>query len=405
MKRALLVIVFILITAGIGYALYLFFFAAPPVEVPEVNVNVPPVVGLPPAVNAPPPRIAPPINAPALPPGVSAIADGGVTVVTPVAPVATIGASISLSGQLNYYNRSDGKFYRLNPDGTTSSLSNKQFFNVSNSKFDAQGNKAIIEYPDGSNIMYNFANGQQVTLPRHWENFDFSPSGDKIVAKSVGIDPDSRFIVVANPDGSGTRAIQEMGANQDKVQISWSPSNESVAFGIGTTGTSRYPGGDAQEVVFVGLQGQQLKPMTVEGQGFRPLWNPSGQQLLYSVASSASNYKPLLWIVDAQGDNIGRNRRSIAVNTWADKCTFASSDTVYCAVPTELPTGAGLLPAIADQTPDNIYKINLNTGLQTRVAIPEGSHTIGKMMLTPDKKTLYFSDKSSGTLNKIQLAQ
>lgn len=398
-KRIIAIILFIGLTLGIGYAIYSLFFRAEGELIEVVNVNEPGGVGgLTPSQPGVP--VTPSVNGPVgLPPGVSPVADGGVTVVTPVAPVPTIGASISGSGQLNYYNRNDGKFYRLNNDGTTSSLSNKTFFNVSNAKFDPAGNKAIIEYPDGANVMFDFATNQQVTLPKHWEGFDFNPTGDQIVAKSVGIDPDARFLVVSNPDGSGARAVQELGENQDKVQTSWSPNNEVIA----TATTGRKFGVDRQEVYLLGQYGENFRSMIVEGLDFRPKWAPGGQQMIYSVAGSISDWKPQVWVVDAQGDNIGRNRRSIAINTWADKCTFSDQDTMYCAVPDELPRGAGLQPAIADNTPDTIYKINLNTGLQTKIAVPEGQHTVSEIMLTPDKKTLFFTDKGTGVLNKIQL--
>lgn len=403
-KKIALIILFIGVTVGIAYALYMLFFQAPIEELPPEELVNAPVTGLPSAQPGQPVVPGAPGGVPGLPavPPVSPVADGGVTVVTPVAPVPTVGASLSPSGQLNYYNRSDGKFYRLNPDGTTTSLSNKTFFNVSSAKFDpATGNKAIIEYPDGANVMFDFSTGTQVTLPRHWEGFDFNPSGTQIVAKSVGIDPDARFLVVSNPDGSAAKAVQELGENQDKVQVNWSPNNEVIA----TATTGRSFGVDRQEVYLLGQYGENFKSMIVEGLDFRPKWAPGGEQLMYSVAGSLSDWKPQLWIVDAQGDNIGRNRKSISVNTWADKCTFQDKDNVYCAVPNELPRGAGLQPAIADGTPDTIYRINLTTGLQTKVAVPEGSHTIGSLMLTPDKKNLYFTDKSSGVLNKIRLEE
>lgn len=401
-KRILGLIAFLALSVAIAFGLYTLFFKEVPEEGEVVNVNEEgPVGGLTPSEGVEPTTPTTPTGPVGLPPGVSPIADGGVTVVTPVAPVPTVGASMSAGGTLNYYNRNDGKFYRVNADGTSTSLSNKTFFNVSNAKFDPTGNKAILEYPDGANVIYDFAKAQQITLPKHWEGFDFNPTGTQIVAKSVGIDPDARFLVVAGSDGSGARAVQELGVNQDKVQVAWSPNNEVIA----TATTGRKFGVDRQEVYLLGQNQENFKSMIVEGLDFRPKWAPGGEQLMYSVAGSLSDWKPQLWIVDAQGDNIGRNRRSISVNTWADKCTFADRNTMYCAVPDELPRGAGLQPAIADNTPDTLYRINLTTGLQTRIAVPEGQHTISEIMLTPDQKTLYFTDKGTGVLNKIQLQE
>lgn len=400
-KKILVLLLLIVVTVGIGFGLYYLFFRS------VVEVEPTPIEGV---INAPPgtlPEAEPGAPTPGTPdetgalptPVVSPIANGGLTAVAPVAPVPTIGASVSSSGAMNYYNRGDGKFYRIQPDGSVKSLSNKVFFNASNATFDPQGNKSIIEYPDGSNILYDFNTSTQVTLPQHWENFSFSPEGDKIASKSIGLDPASRYVVVSNPDGSGARPVQEMGVNDDEVRVEWSPNNQIIA----TATTGRKSGVDEQEIYLIGQNQENFRSITVQGMDFRPQWSPTGDRLLYSVAGDSSDWKPQLWITDAQGDNIGRNRRSFAVNTWADKCTFSDSETIYCAVPDELPTGAGLQPTLSDGTPDSIFKINLTTGLQTRVAIPEGSHTVESIMLSPDKKTMFFTDKGSGTLNKIML--
>ncbi len=397
-KRLLLALGFLAVAAGIAFAIYWLFFraAAPTVPTANVNANVP-GGGLPTAINAPPTGAQP--TPTTLPPGVTAIAQGGVTLVTPIVPATTIGASVSATGALDYYNRNDGKFYRMNANGTVSPLSDKTFYNVSNATFASSGNKAIIEYPDGSKIYFDFSTGQQVTLPKHWEDFSFNPTGTQIVAKSIAVDSNNRFLVVSNPDGSAARAVQELGDNADKVITAWSPNNQVIA----TAATGRTFGADSQEIYLLGQHGENFKSLTVEGLDFRPLWTPSGQQLLYSAAGSGTDWKPSLWVVDGQGDNIGRNRKNLNVNTWADKCTFATDTTLYCAVPQSLPRGAGLQPDVANDTPDNIFRIDLTTGLQTQVAIPEGSHTIGKIMLTPDRTALYFVDQTNGTINKIQL--
>ncbi|MEA3248921.1 MAG: hypothetical protein U9Q03_01015 [Patescibacteria group bacterium] len=399
-KRIALVLLFIAITVGFGFALYRIIFGPPEPEVtPEELVNVPPE-GLPAAEVGLPPGVEAPVGPPGLEiPAVSPIADGGVTQVTPVSPVSTSGATLTTDGSLNYYNRADGKFYRMGPDGTINELSGKKFFNVDNATFSPNGRDAIIEYPDGSNIYYDFGTDKQVTLPRHWEEFDFDPQGGKIVAKSIGIDPGNRFLITSNPDGSGAIPIQELGENADKVHVDWSPNNQIVA----TSTTGRPFGVDRREVYLLGQHHENFRSMVVEGLNFQPQWSPDGEQLLYSVAGSLSDYKPRLWVVDASGDNIGLNRRMINIDTWADKCTFADTETLYCAVPTELPRGAGLQPRVADHTPDEIFRIDLVTGLQTRVAIPEGSHTVDSLMLTADGSSLYFTDKGSGMLNEIKL--
>lgn len=402
-KRILLFIGFLLAIGGIGFALYFFFFrVAPPEVVP------PPTVedgtggqgsGLPTAGEGGGGGVTPTPTQPPVITGAAVIADGGITQVTAVTPAPTAGASINKDGTLSYYNRGDGRFYRIGNDGTPTQLSGKQFANVSNATFSPVGTNAILEFPDGSNVSYDFVTNRQVTLPKHWEEFAFSAAGDKIAAKSIGIDESNRFLVIASPDGSGAKAVQELGDNANKVTVAFSPTGQSIA--ISDTGVANGP--TSRTVYFIGQNSENLRSMTIEGLNFEPQWAPDGKQLLYSTASSGNEYKPTLWIVDGYGDDIGRNRKSLSVSTWADKCTFADAGTLYCAVPRTLPRGAGLQPTLFEDVPDDIFRIDVATGLQTRVAIPEGDHTVDRIMLTPDKKSLYFTDTTTGILNQINL--
>lgn len=400
-KKLLLLVGMIAVVAAVGYAIYTIFFA-PPEEVlpPEEEIIIDEITGLPIARPGVPPEVAPPEELPPeIIPVVSEIAEGGLTTVEPLVSAPTTGVAMSATGEVSYYNRADGKFYRINRDGTIGQLSEKEFYNVSDATFDPYGDKAILEYPDGSNVMYDFTTGTQVTLPKHWEEFGFDARGDSIVAKSIGIDESNRFLIVSSPDGSGARAVQELGANADKVKVAWSPSNQIIA----TSETGKSLGLTAREVYFLGQYHENFKSMIIEGLDFRPKWNPTGQQLLYSTASADNDYKPTLWVVDAAGDDIGRNRRTLNVDTWADKCTFQDTSTLYCAVPQETFRGLGLQPSMGEDIPDNIYRIDIDTGLQTLIAVPEGRHTVGQIMLAPDGSRLYFTDQATGVINEIKL--
>lgn len=402
-KRILLFIGFLLAAGGIAFALYFFFFRAAPAPVvtpPVPGQEVPGGSGLPTAGEGTGTGVTPtPTQPPVITPGVAPVADGGVTQVTTVSSSPTAGASVGKDGNLSFYDRGDGRFYRMASDGSLQQLSSKQFANVSEATFSPVGTNAILEYPDGSNIYYDFLTNRQVTLPQHWEEFDFNQAGDKIAAKAIGTDESNRFLVVAGPDGAGARAVQELGANADKVTVAYSPTGQSIA--VSETGKASGP--TSREIYFIGQNSENLRSMTIEGLNFQPAWSPDGKQLLYSTASSGNEYKPTLWIVDAYGDDIGRNRKSLSVSTWAEKCTFADAGTLYCAVPRTLPRGAGLQPTLFDSVPDDIYRIDVASGLQTRIAIPEGEHTVGSIMLTPDQDSLYFTDKTTGVLNQIKL--
>ncbi len=418
-KKLFLVIGFIMVTIFLGYLLYTFFFKSTTLitlDVPGVNTST---GGLPSSeegtgqiVTSTVPGTIPgnidtetgtegpfnPINSNQPNPNTpSDIALGNLTKVETLTQSPGLGSTLSSAGGVQYYNKDDGYFYKIDKDGNATLMSDRVFHDVSNITWAPSKDKAILEYPDGSKILYDFGTKKQVTYPKHWEDFSFSPQSDQVIAKSIGLDPGNRFLVVASDDGSSVINLESIGTNADKVQADWSPNNQIVA--TYTKGLDF----DRQEVFFVGLNGENFKSTIVEGRGLNYQWSKVGDRLLYSVYNTKSDMKPKLWIVDAQGDEINKNRHSLDVDTWADKCTFASNTEVYCAVPTNLEKGSGLVREIANNSIDELYKIDLENGTKTLIAVPDGSFNISNLMVSGAQDQLVFSDLNSGLLYKVNL--
>jgi len=213
----------------------------------------------------------------------------------------------------------------------------------------------------------------------------------------MGEDPNNRWLAIVSEDGSKAMGVEELGDKDSTVYPMWSPNNQMVA--MFTEGKDF----DRQEVYFVGLNKENFKSTIVEGRGFVPKWAPTGDRLLYSVYSTQNELKPSLWIVDAEGDNIGNNRKRLNIETWADKCSFADPKTLYCAVPQKLEEGSGLFPELAKNTIDDLYRIDTQTGSKKKIAIPENNLTISNLIPSKDGRYLYFNDQASGRLHKINL--
>ena len=303
------------------------------------------------------------------------------------------------SGNLaQFYNQQDGKFYKISPDGTIVPLTDQVFFNVSNVTWAQNNNESIIEYPDGANIYYNFTTKEQVTLPTHWEDFSFSVDGSQIAAKSIGLDPNNRWLVTSDPKGQNVTLIEPMGNNADKVIVDWSPNRQVVA--LSATGDPL--GSERQQILPVGLNQENYKGLIVEGQGLQIEWSEDGSKLLHSVYNGSSDYKPELWVVDATPDTMGENRKPLGVNTWASKCAMADNRFVYCGVPTTMESGAGFTPEISNYVADEIYKIDVQTGIKTIIP-SDGFHTIETMTLSEDGSTLYFTDVNDTGIFELEI--
>ncbi|MFH0840379.1 MAG: hypothetical protein V1865_00120 [bacterium] len=302
---------------------------------------------------------------------------------------------VSTNGSdIQFYNKGDDRFYRIDNTGQITMLSDKKFYDVSNITWSPNKNKAILEYPDDRKVIYNFETDEQISLPKHWEDFAFSPDGDQLVFKSMGLDTDNRWLAIVNSDGTKAQKIESIGINADSIIPSWSPNNQIIAM------MSEGADFNHKNIYFIGLHGENFRMTTTEGRGFEPLWSPAGNRLLYSVYSSTENYLPRLWTVEAQGDNIGANRMPIDLQTWAHKCTFVNNDEAYCAVPQSLEEGAGMFPMLAAGTNDDLYKINIAYG--TKSLIGKMDYDMSNLMVTEDKEYLYFTDIDN-QLHRIEL--
>lgn len=415
-KKIFLVIGFLAIVIFLGYLIWNFFFknvVTPTVETPiatgtiqglpisepggEIITDLPGTSGLPSTDGQGGSGVGGTGTGDSAKGTIDNRAVGGITRTDLINKTPSVGTTVDKNGQVQYYDSEDGKFYRIDSNGKKIALSDKVFYSVSNVTWASASDKAVLEYPDGSNILYNFDTEKQVTLPSHWEEFSFSPDGDKLVSKNMGINADSRYIIVSNDDGSEVRAIEKFGNNDATTYATWSPNNQIVA--MYTTGIDA----NRQEVYFVGLNDENFKSTVIEGRGLQYQWSTEGSKLLYSVYNTNDNSNPRLWIVDSTGDAIGQNRKSFNLQTWASKCTFASDTEIYCAVPNNLPEGSGLFPELADRTEDSLYKIDLTTGTQKLIAIPNGSYNISQVMVSEDQDYLYFTDKFSGSIYKVNL--
>ncbi|MDD5341684.1 MAG: hypothetical protein PHC97_04625 [Patescibacteria group bacterium] len=413
-KRILLVAGFILAVVLIGLAIYFIFFqplispsapititptppintnglpVTPGVNVPPTNVNVPIVSGL--NVNIPP-------LIPAIPgPTISNVASGGITSFSTLESDSTLSPTFAVNGKdVNYLDVNTGLFHTLKPDGTKVKLSDSNFANVSTVVWSPDSSRAIITYSDGSKILYNFNKKTFVTLPSQWQDFSFSKDGNNIAFKDLKIDPEDSWLAMANTDGSGYQQIERLGDKANDVYVQWSPNNSYVAL-------YRAPlDADRSEVYPIGKNGENYNSFRIEGRDPRFVYSPNGNTLLYSAYNISSAYKPTLWIVNSDPANLGTGRNALAVDTWADKCTFTSETLVYCAVPNSLDIGAGFRPDLADSTPDQFYKIDLTTGSKQLIAQPLFPTTVDKLMVSPDGKSLIWTEKNTGKIKEMNL--
>lgn len=405
-KKLIIVIVFLTVTIGLGFLIFMFFFKPLliPAESPDTATDDQSTAGFPQAASGTNSTgvISPGQNTsgqPKFPENKpSEIALGGLTKTTELNQSPTLAPTLGADGKtLEYYDQAQGKFFQINPDGQIKPLDDTVFHNAQKITWSGDKGKAIIEYPDETKIVYNFDTKKQVTLPKHWKDFDFSPDSQKIVGKSLGLDPDNRWLIVSDTSGGKITALENLGNNEDTVYPSWSPTKQIAAMYVKGVDFNR------QEVFFVGLNGENFKSTVIEGRGFDPKWSPSGDKLLYSVYSSDNGMKPNLWVVNASGDAIGSGRKNLKIETWAEKCVYADASEIYCAVPENLPDGAGLYKELAATTKDKLYRINTQTGIKKLIATTDEAFNMSNLIISNNGSNLYFTDQTNQRLHQIRL--
>ncbi len=410
-KKIGLIVGFIAIVIIVGYLMYIMFFRGPAPIIEEGEQKPADLGQLPGAEKGTQPGVTTVTDQGAIQPGEKIvkietpqekgpdeIAQGGITKVFDLDYEQNSSLTLDSSGNnVVSYQKESGLFYKIAPDGTKTKLSDRVYKDVENIAWAPGAEKAILEFPDGTNVLFDINADKQVSLPKDWTEFDFNKTGDKIGFKDMNVNPDLQWIAMANPDGSGQKYIEPLGMSANRFEIDWAPSGDKIAqYNPGASATTT-------RLLFIGLNGENYRDIDLRGYGVETQWTPDGSRVLYSAHNIHTDHKPVLNIVNASGDTIGYDHQEIGLNTWAYKCTFADADNVYCAVPKELPYGADFAPEIADNIPDYIYKVNLKTGSKSFVAEPEYDYTIENMQVSEDGKTLFFTDKATGALRSLKL--
>ena len=176
-KKILQVVGFIIFVFLIAFALYWVFFRSETIDDGNINFVGGDIPGIGPGnltvINDNTNEIDPLPWQQYVQNQVSEVANGGLTEVTKLTDSRVNGVFAGQVG-LQFYDEEQQQFFYIDDNGDLVSLSNEKFYGVDDVTWAGNGNKAILEYPDGSNVLYNFGTGKQVTLPHELEDFSFN---------------------------------------------------------------------------------------------------------------------------------------------------------------------------------------------------------------------------------------
>ncbi len=255
-----------------------------------------------------------------------------------------------------------------------------------------RGDRAAVFYLDGETLksFLHIGTSSVAVLPQNIHSFSWSPTGNSL---AYLIRQDERLnLVTAN--SSGGNASTEFRTPILDAQIMWVTADK-IAF-------QTAPSGLAHGFLFAfsrsrGSFEKILGPLA----GLTAKWSPDGSRLLGASAINLSGKNISLAVYDASGKELFRP----GLSTLPQKCVFAGSDAIYCAVPRF--TDAGwILPDDylrgEANTSDRIFMIDLKNK-SVREVMNEGNFDMSELVLSQDKKTLFFVNRIDGTLWMYQL--
>ena len=332
------------------------------------------------------------------------IARGQETYSLPLTENRVLGVALSSDKQgVVLYDKEEEKFYHISSDGKSKiQMSDEKFHQVKDVVWSPNATQAIITYPDDIKIYYDFSTKKKVTLPKELIEPEFAQNTEKIAFKFESYDVDSNFIGIAKPDGTEAKFLETTGTESSKFDISISPNEEVIAF------YARPTSANSSEIFLVGQHGENFESLEIEGMHFDSIWSPLGTQLLYNVVAPEYGFRPVLWSVAAKGSRFASIQLNLKLNTWVDKCVFSSETVIYCAVPKNLPEGAGIYEEATENIVDEIYMIDLSKNKKQRIADPirkDGSaeFKIKNLQISDDNRFLFFLDENTERVYNIRL--
>lgn len=384
-KRIVYIILGLLALGLIAYLLYSLFAApgeTPPQELPRISGRT--IGGAPEAA----PAGEQPARTPPLP-DIPSIAEERLVRLADF-PVISPALNKDQSRVL-YYKKDGGDLYSSDFSGKTrEKISNLTIIGLLEAIWNPIAERAAVRYLDGDTLksFLQIGTSSVAVLPQDITGASWSPDGKSLaylLPREGGAD-----LVIADPSGGNPRtAFRTPLVDAD---ISWITS-DLIVFGTA-------PSGLAEGYLFAfSRRDNSFNRLVGPAFGLTGLWSPDGTTALLSSASRGGKK-----LILSSYDRAKNAAAPIPIATLAEKCAW-SGESAFCAVPRGIPAQT-ILPddyLRGEFNPaDRIVAVDLKTGGISEV-FNEGSFDVSDLVITKDKKYLFFVNRADGTLWSLQL--
>lgn len=253
---------------------------------------------------------------------------------------------------------------------------------------------------DGGTLWYflDLRNQSEVPLKPEMTRLAWNTLGDGIYYQFTDPKTGSRSLNQSRFDGTEWKKLADLGP--DDHFIATIPQSSQVSF------WKRPNGLEEGALESVSITGESRKTLVSGKFGGDYLWSSDGHSVLVGSVESRGSAKPGI----ALADDTGANYRDLKIPTLVSKIVWSrDSRTLYFAQPGAFPQDA-ILPndyyGRPIHTKDTFWKMNLKTGKRERlVPLDEMSRGFDatELFLAPDESYLFFIERESGRLYRINL--
>lgn len=276
---------------------------------------------------------------------------------------------------------------------TTTIVSNTTIPYIFDVSWSFDANAAVIRYREEETIktsLAQFVKGSTkgVLLPDNITSFSFSPDRPRLFYL---VRADNELVgIAANTDNSNQSEILRLPFADFEAR--WITPRE-ISF-------LTKPSGEAEGFLYRYRIDEASFEKIIGGIfGLEALWSENGSKILFSQFNQSTK-RPQLAVYDIKQNKT----QNLSIDGLANKCSWFDDDTVYCAIPTLIPQGTYPDDWFSGSVSfsDNIVKIKISKN-EKNIVKALGSIDVANLLISQDKKYLYFQNKKDGSLWSLSL--
>jgi hypothetical protein len=313
-----------------------------------------------------------------------------------------LGSTVDEGGSLYYYSLDDQALKKATLEGRNKTILMSNLPGTATRVlWSPKKDKALLflKQTSGGMLWYeaNIATKSLVPLKPEMSRLSWDNLGEKIFYQYTDPATQKRSLNIANSDGSGWKKLADLGAKD--FFLASVPQSSLVSFWARPLAREKSP------LETISTVGENRQVLSGEFFGADYLWAPNGENVI--VSGSANPQGALSLAVMSHN---GGSAKNLSIPTLTSKTTWSKDNrTLYYALPGALPEGAVLPDDYFSKplyTKDTFWKMDITTGKKTRlIELSENTQALDStdLFLSPDEDFLYFTDRVSKKLYRIEL--